>query len=41
VVRPLLVVILLTSVLIAANLLAAVPAVLAARARPGPALRAE
>jgi len=41
VVSPLLVVILLAGVLAAANLLAAVPALLAARARPGPALRAE
>ncbi|HEV8221926.1 MAG TPA: ABC transporter permease [Streptosporangiaceae bacterium] len=41
VVRPLLVVVLLAGVLAAANLLAAVPALLAARARPGPALRAE
>jgi hypothetical protein len=41
VVRPLLIVVLLAGVLAAANLLAAVPALLAARARPGPALRAE
>jgi hypothetical protein len=41
VIRPVLITVLLAGVLIAANLLAAVPAVLAARARPGPALRAE
>jgi hypothetical protein len=41
VVRPLLIVVLLAGVLAAANLLAAVPALLAARTRPGPALRAE
>jgi ABC-type antimicrobial peptide transport system permease subunit len=41
VVRPVLIAALLTGVLVAANLLAAVPALLAARARPGAVLRAE
>jgi hypothetical protein len=41
VVRPVLLVVLVTGVLVAANVLAAVPALLAARSRPGQLLRAE
>jgi hypothetical protein len=41
VVQPMLIAVLLAGVLAAANLLAVVPALLAARVRPGPALRAE